>query len=428
MFKAAIASLGCKVNQCDGADIGRGLCALGGVMVPLGSAADIYVINTCSVTQKSDYQSRQLIRKAARHNPEAVIVVTGCYAARAPGELAGLPGVRLVLGNENKAELPAIINAKFLGGKNFSPPPDESAASALPLNLPGHTRAFVKIQDGCSSSCSYCIVPGVRGASRSVPLEEVKSRLNLIGSAGYREAILTGIHLGTYGQDLSPEVSLLDLIDWADNGRPVTRLRLSSLEPTEIPDEIVPYMRQGGVLCPHLHIPLQSGDDGILAAMGRPYARSFFRRRLHSLFAALPDMAIGLDVMAGFPGEDEDAFRHTLELIEELPVSYLHVFPFSRRPGTPAAVMTGQVAEKTKKNRAAILRALGEEKKRQYALRFIDRKLSVLICNSSESLSSGIAENYLPVIIDRGIPPRPNSIITVVADRYSEGCLFGRVI
>ncbi len=430
MFNVAIASLGCKVNQCDGADIGRGLCALGGELVPFGAAADIYVINTCSVTQKSDYQSRQLIRRAARHNPEAMIVVTGCYAARAPGELAGLPGVRLVLGNDGKAELPAIISERFLGRKSFSPYPlsQESQTGDISPNLPGHTRAFVKIQDGCNSSCTYCIVPAVRGACRSVPLDEVKKRLTQLGRAGYREAILTGIHLGTYGEDLSPPASLLTLMAWADKDRPVTRMRLSSLDPTEIPAEIVTYMQKGGVLCPHLHIPLQSGDDGILAAMGRPYDRSFFMKHLQSLLAALPEMAIGLDVMAGFPGEDEEAFRHTVDLIDELPIAYLHVFPFSMRPGTPAAIMTGQVGEKTKKDRAAFLRALGEKKRQSYALQFIGRELSVLICEKGESGASGIAENYLPVTISSGISPRLNSVVTVVAESYSGGSLYGRVL
>lgn len=426
----AIASLGCKVNQCDGAEIGRGLGALGGVPGPFGSAVDIYVINTCSVTQKSDYQSRQLIRRAARYNPGAVIVVTGCYATRAPGELAGLPGVQLVIGNENKAELPAVIGEKFLDRSGFplGPLREESETGDIYPSLPGHTRAFVKIQDGCNSSCTYCVVPSVRGACRSVPLEEVKRQLTHLGRAGYQEAILTGIHLGKYGEDLSPAVSLRELIAWADKERPVTRIRLSSLEPTEIPDEIVSYMQTGGILCPHLHIPLQSGDDGILAAMGRPYDAGFFRRRLRELFAALPEIAIGLDVMVGFPWEDEEAFLRTAELIRELPIAYLHVFPFSRRPGTPAAVMTGQVAEKIKKDRAAVLRACGEEKKKRYALGFIGRKLSVLIYESKENIMSGIAANYLPVTINGGLPRQVNSIIDVVAERYSAGFVRGQIL
>ncbi|MDZ4185363.1 MAG: tRNA (N(6)-L-threonylcarbamoyladenosine(37)-C(2))-methylthiotransferase MtaB [Desulfuromonadales bacterium] len=426
----AIASLGCKVNQCDGSEIGRGLADRGFSLVPFESGADVYIINTCTVTRRTDYQSRQLIRRAARHNPQAVIVVTGCYAQTSPGEIAAIPGIRLILGNDKKAQLPDILT-EILKGHHIvpeSPSEDDYDQGASFPHLSGHTRAFLKIQDGCNSSCTYCIVPSARGASRSVPYDQVKRHLVLLGQNGYREAVLAGIHLGTYGEDLSPPVNIRDLIAWADLERPLERIRLSSLEPTEVSEDIVSYMRAGGIICPHLHIPLQSGDDRILAAMGRPYNRAFFRELLRGLFTVLPDIAIGLDVMAGFPGEDEGAFQQTLDLLTELPVAYFHVFPYSPRPGTRASTMTGQVEERIKKERAAILRRLGEKKRENYARKFIGRELSVLIEGKTAdgAEASGLAENYLPVAIKNGKPLMINSIVRAIPEYYANDRLYGR--
>ncbi|MDI6726677.1 MAG: tRNA (N(6)-L-threonylcarbamoyladenosine(37)-C(2))-methylthiotransferase MtaB [Smithellaceae bacterium] len=428
----AIASLGCKVNQCDGSEIGRGLADRGFSLVPFESSADVYIVNTCTVTRRTDYQSRQLIRRAARRNPQALIVVTGCYAQTSPGEVAQIPGVRLVMGNDRKAQLPEIIS-EMLNGHEMAPecPPQGADDQHTSYgNLPGHTRAFLKIQDGCNASCTYCIVPAARGASRSISFDEVKRRMFLLGQSGYRELVLTGIHLGTWGEDLSPPFNLLDLIAWADLERPQERIRLSSLEPTEVSGKIAPYMRAGGILCPHLHIPLQSGDDRILAAMGRPYDRAFFRERLRGLFAALPDIAIGLDVMAGFPGEDERAFQNTLALLTEIPVAYFHVFPYSPRPGTKAATMSGQVAEKVKKERAAILRSLGVKNRESYAKKFIGRGLSVLIEGKTADGAEvfGLAANYLPVVIKKNRTPLMiNSIVGVIPEYYANGRLYGRL-
>jgi len=417
----SIATLGCKVNQCESAAIAQKLAVQGLTVVPFNENADVCIINTCTVTAKTDYQSRQLISRAVRKNPGARILVTGCYAQRAPQELASLPGVTHVIGNTEK-ELIAdiiiqpeenqktIITGNIRGEKKISP----LGASAFPE----HTRAFLKIQDGCDSFCSYCIIPYTRGSSRSLPLEETLSRIASLAANGYREIVLTGIHLGLWGRDLSPKTSLTALVEEISKKRLVERLRISSLEPHELTGEMITLIGDSAIVCPHLHLSLQSGNDRILGLMRRNYQTAFFRELVRKLCDSIPGIAVGIDVIVGFPGETEAEFAETLALIEELTLAYLHVFPFSSRPGTSAAKMEGAVSEPEKKRRVQLLREAGAKKRHAFACRFIGKPLHILIegrKGKKTGFATGFSENYIPVAV-RGEGITANSIVKVIAD------------
>ena len=428
-MKVALATLGCKVNQYESAGILEALEERGFSIVPFGAEADCYVINTCTVTGRSDCQSRQLIRRAARANPGASIIVTGCYARIAPGDIEKIGAATRIV--ETKAAIPEMLQRIADGSveEAWRDPGTEGAPCELhPRKFPGHTRAFLKIQDGCNSFCAYCIVPYARGRCRSLPEKEVLDRIGELGRAGFREIVLTGIHLGAYGRDLRPASSLLAILNGAEAMRPAARLRLSSIEPGEVTDETIAFFRTSRALCRHLHIPLQSGSDDVLRRMGRPYDAAFFWDRLERIWRAVPDMAIGLDVMAGFPGEDEEAFNRTVRLIEDLPVAYLHVFPYSDRPGTAAAAMPGKVGEKEKKSRAERLRNLGKRKRAAFAGRFVGKTLSVLIegGDGPGGLMKGFSDHYIPVLVRTRGGQNVNRIVPVVAETCRDGRLYGR--
>lgn len=429
-LRVALATLGCKVNQCESAGLTEAIAAGGMTPVPFAGQADVYIINTCTVTGRTDGQSRQLIRRAIRQNPAAAILVTGCYAQRAPEEIARIPGVRIVAGNAEKETIPRLLASLGSAEPRLLVGDIAGQRTISPLGatrFPEHTRAFLKIQDGCNGTCSYCIVPRARGASRSLPPEAVRERIALIAGEGYREVVLTGIHLGAYGQDLQPATTLAALVGEIA-APPLERLRLSSIEPREITTALIGLLA-GGVLCRHLHIPLQSGDDAILAAMNRNYDAAFFRDLVGRIVRAVPGIAVGIDVLAGFPGETAAAFANTLRLIEELPIAYLHVFPFSRRPGTPAAGMAGQVPEAVKRERAALLRALGARKKEAFAAGFIGEPLDVLIesrRDKATGLSLGLTDNYLSLAV-RG-QTAANRIVRVRPLSLAGGRLLAEVI
>lgn len=432
--KVAIATLGCKVNQYESAAIGESLAQRGHTIVPLSEAADFCIINTCTVTARTNYQSRQIIRKAIRKNPAAVIIVTGCYAQTAPAEIAEIPGVALIAGHAEKDQIPDLLSRLLkdrletrvgdIGGtRQFS--------SLAVTRFQDHTRAFLKIQDGCNAWCGYCIVPSARGRSRSLPEDRVMEHLKYLGRTGYREIVLTGIHLGAYGQDLSPATSLFDLLQKVEVNRPVERLRLSSIEPTEISDKLISLIQQSTLLCPHLHIPLQSGDDTVLSLMKRHYTASYFKDLLEKLVRAIPDLAIGIDVIAGLPGEDAAAFERTVKLIEDLPVAYLHVFPYSVRPGTPAASMPSQVPSEEKKRRAKILRNLGTLKRAAFAERFRNRVLRVLVEERKDrgsGLRKGFSDNYLPIILTNSDASQVNRLVDVQVEKIDGTRILGRII
>lgn len=431
--RVALVTLGCKVNQCDSAGMAQRLEQLGHTLVGFDAEADVCIVNTCTVTARTDFQSRQLIRRAARRNPSAPVIVTGCYAQVAPELLKALPNVRLVAGNVEKELIPGLVGA-LNGGPAEVRVRDigqTGVFSGLAADrFPGRTRAFLKIQDGCNARCSYCIVPTARGPSRSMPPGDVLERVAALAGSGCREVVLTGVHLGAWGADLSPASGLPRLLRRIEEAGTVGRLRLSSIEPLEVTAELIACLRESAVLCPHVHIPLQSGDDRVLTAMGRHYDRRFFRDLVHRLADEIPGVAIGVDVMAGFPGEGDREFENTLELLSGLPAAYLHVFPYSERPGTKAAALPGKVEETLRARRAAELRALGLAKREAFAKRAVGSRQTVLVEGSRDRKTGrlkGFTGNYIPVLLAEGSRDWMNRLIDVVIESAEAGTASARV-
>ncbi|HET6488689.1 MAG TPA: tRNA (N(6)-L-threonylcarbamoyladenosine(37)-C(2))-methylthiotransferase MtaB [Syntrophales bacterium] len=431
--RVALVTLGCKVNQYETAGLADRLKQLGHTLVGFDAEADVCIINTCTVTARTDFQSRQLIRRAARRNPGAPVIVTGCYAQLAAELIKTLPGVRIIAGNVEKELIPAMVGTVNGGPvdvlvqdigriRHFS--------DLSPEHFPGRTRAFLKIQDGCDSRCSYCIVPKARGPSRSMSEDAVLERAATLARAGYREIVLTGVHLGSWGQDLSPSGDLPSLIRRIRDAKAIGRLRLSSVEPLEVTPELIECLREPTVLCPHLHIPLQSGDNRILAAMGRHYTGEYFRNLVHRLVAEIPSLAVGVDVMAGFPGETDNEFENTLSLLRDLPVAYLHVFPYSDRPGTAASRMPGKVEEPVRAKRAAALRELGLAKREAFARNCVGTRQVVLVEEGRDRKTGrmkGFTGNYIPVLLLYGGKDVINRIIDVDIESAEAGTAIGRV-
>jgi len=404
-----ITTLGCKVNQFESEAIEHHLNASGWSPTKDEQPADLCIINTCTVTRKASMQSRQAIRQAIRHSPGALIVVTGCYAQTEPEESQKIKGVHWIIGQTDKHRLPEMILSSHL--KDYPSHPvviradvrDEHTFRDLPGTIcRNRTRPFLKIQDGCSAFCAYCVVPFARGPSRSLPFESVLEKIKSLRNAGYHEVVLSGIHLGAYGLDLTPKRNLLSLLEVLDVSRAMNRIRLSSIEPKELTEDIINLVAESDILCHHFHIPLQSGDDDILKQMRRPYSRAFFKDLVHKIRDRIPDASIGVDILIGFPGETETAFKHTYELIEELPVTYLHVFPFSPRRGTEAFLLNHQVPQHEIKERAQKMRGLSNLKKSMFYIKFIHDKVEVLLerkIESNKGMLKGTSANYLPVVV-----------------------------
>ena len=408
-LKIAMATLGCKTNQSDAAGLASELVSRGHEIVSFREAADVYIVHTCTVTQKTDYQSRQLIRRSIAGNPGAQVIVTGCYAQVSPEAILAIPGVDFVVGVGERGQIPVIVGPKTKRKEtvllSFSVDDERCFEDPGLPRFVERTRAYLKVQDGCNSFCSYCIVPYARGRNRSLPLESALTKARGLSSQRFKEIILTGIHLGTYGEDLVPARSLLHLLQ-ALEGEPLGhRVRLSSVEPTEFNPALIDFLARSKKVCPHLHIPLQSGDDGVLQRMNRHYSGAHFETLVNRLVQAIPGLAIGLDVIAGFPGEDEQAFENTVGRIAKLPIAYLHVFPFSARKGTPAASFSGQVPSTVIKACCQTLRELGAEKRKSFYGTFRGKNLRVLVESKKDRQSGmlrGYSENYIPVLVQAG--------------------------
>ena len=395
MKTVAIATLGCKTNQFESAAIIEQFVTAGYSMVDFTEPADIYVINSCTVTARTDAETRRMIRRARRLNPQARVVATGCYAQVSPDELIRMPEVDVVLGNMEK------LDGSLLAGAAENRISDVAAETKIsPLRLTSfaeHTRAFLQVQNGCDTFCSYCIVPFARGRSRSVAPGEVLDGIRGLVDNGFKEIVLTGIHLGAYGLDLSPAKSLEGLIRRILDETNLQRLRIGSVDPNEFSEELISLCVDSPNICHHFHIPLQSGCDSVLQLMGRPYSSAFFSELLRKLVNAMPDAFIGSDIIAGFPGETDQEFEVTSALIEALPFADLHVFPYSKRPQTKAAVMPGHLQPITINQRAARLRAIATDKKKQFLERSIGREVMVLGQQYDEStgMVRGVSREYI---------------------------------
>ena len=436
-----IQQFGCRATQADGAVLERQLLDRSCTAAADAASADIVVVNTCTVTASADAQARDAIRKLHAKNPAARVIVTGCYAQRAPEELAALPGVSWVVGNSHKPQIPDLVEAvspkplpvpsngffpvvaleaepmslfrapaKILTGNIF----EQNLLLGAPV-LGGegnHTRPTLKIQDGCDSRCSYCVIPFVRGKSRSLPPDTVIQEIRRLSEAGYREIVLSGINLGTYGRDLSPRVEFEDLLRRILDETSVERLRISSIEPLDVTQDLIELFASTDRIAQHFHMPLQSGSDPILAAMHRWYRAEHYARRVELIHERLPHAAIGADVITGFPGETDGDHATTVAFIESLPFTYLHVFSFSKRPGTKAATLPNDVPGSVIKRRARELRALGEKKVAAFRQSQLGRTLRVLTLRRDDSaeLSVGdttpaLSSNYLKVRVCGVHPP-----------------------
>ncbi len=447
-------NFGCRATQADAAAIELGLAARG--FRPVAAEdADLVVVNTCTVTASADSQARQAIRAFHRKNPGARIVVCGCYAQRAPEELAQIQGVKWVVGNAHQTEI-----ASLACGQNHAPPANDlipiEPLGAAPTatgdfrlasprsqariltggltehrevlvghvepGLGGHTRPTLKIQDGCNHRCAYCVIPQVRGRSRSLATEEVVMEICRLVAAGAREVVLSGINLGGYGRDLTPRLSLGDLIEEILARTALERLRLSSLEPMHLTADLIDRMAASERIAPHFHVPLQSGSDRILHAMHRWYRAGHYARRIEWIHERMPEAAIGADVIAGFPGETDADHRATLDLAARLPFSYLHVFSFSPRPGTEAARLGSLVSPERIRERARELRTLGAEKAAAFRARQAGRVLRALTLQTVRNgATDALTANYLTV----GVPGvwKPNLWINVRLRRRPDGSL-----
>jgi len=461
-----VQNFGCRAAQADGAALEAALQAKGFERVGQAAAADIVVLNTCTVTAAADEDARQAIRRIHRENPCARIVVTGCYAQRAPRELAALPGVSWVVGNSHKHLIsdlvplqpladqrgPAVAepagaltrsirgvlpqptkpldslreecdpgNLEFHGQilvsdissqRRFLPVLGSRASEASPAVIFDRTRPILKIQDGCDSRCSFCIIPSVRGRSRSAPPELVLEQARVLASQ-YREIVISGINLGRWGQDLPGRPRLAGLLRILLEETSAARLRLSSVEPMDWTDELLRLMAGDRRMARHIHAPLQSGSDRILRQMHRRYRASQYAERIEKAHAWMPDAAFGADVMVGFPGETKRDFEETFRLIEELPFTYLHVFTYSPRPSTPAAALADQVPAQVKRQRNRLLRQLAQKKGEAFRRRWVGKRLSAITLDEPHPAGAvALSENYIKVLIP-GMRLPGNTIVEV---------------
>jgi threonylcarbamoyladenosine tRNA methylthiotransferase MtaB len=409
MKKVFITTLGCKVNQFESAAFKTGFEERGLTVVSQNEEADLIVVNTCAVTAGAGAQSRQTIRQALRHNPSAEIIITGCYAEIAAKELSEEKELQgrsySLIGNSKKDGLVAGALSKKSGTHEMimGTIAETREICRLPVRRFGErSRAYLRVQDGCESFCTYCIVPYTRGPSRSLPVREVVEQARIFTEEGHKEIVLTGIHLGYYGKDLPGEGDLLSLLDKLTLATPKTSYRISSLEPLEINESLLSLMRERKNIQPHLHIPLQSGNDEILAKMNRRYTIDQFRDVINICHQRLPDAAIGIDILAGFPGETDAHFIAAKNFLQSIYFSYLHVFPYSIRPGTAAANFKGQIPKKIKDARVVQLRSISDDKKNGFYQSQLQQIRPVLVegRRDSDGMLKGFTDNYIAVRFD----------------------------
>src|SRR5579862_4086993 len=445
MTTFSIENFGCRATDADAAALRRDFLASGLALVGEHARADVVVLNTCTVTAAADAQAREAVRKIRRANPGARVVVTGCYAQRAPEEIARLEGVDFVVGNSHQTEIARLVCASLEPSteSSFETPSRRSGNSFLalaeidcdPMSLArgpakiltgdifaqaavqiapaefaesGRTRPILKIQDGCNNRCSYCVIPLVRGKSRSLPPDSVVAEIRKLVEAGAKEVVLSGINLGSYGRDLTPRAELVTTVRRILDETALEQLRFSSIEPQDVTEEFIELVGSTERVAPHFHVPLQSGSDRILRAMHRWYRSEHYAERIHLIRRHSPSAAIGADVIVGFPGETEEDFDATTDFIERLPLTYLHVFSFSARPGTAAAALSEgrYVAPGVIRERARFLRALGEKKVSAFRATQSGRTLRALtLARTGEGWTEALTGNYLKVRIAGQRPP-----------------------
>ncbi len=451
-----VENFGCRATQADGAALEQQLRAQGLQSATRPEAAQVVVLNTCTVTAAADQDARAAIRRIRRANPGCHILVTGCYAQRAPEELASLPGVRWVVGNSHKHQIAEIVGkdvackvtsrddnrpanffplSRLQGSSSIGPAllvgdifaHTELLAAPVFDALSERTRPNLKVQDGCNNRCSFCVIPYVRGRSRSLPLEEVISQVSHLVTAGYREVVISGINLGRWGRDRRPQLRLPALVGAILQRTSLERLRLSSIEPMDWSDELIELAASSPRIAKHAHVPMQSGSDQILRRMHRKYRPWHYAQRLHKIRQAMPTAAIGADVMVGFPGESEADFEQTRAMVEELPFTYLHVFTYSARPGTPAAGLPEQVPLPVAHERNRVLRELAAQKKLAFQHSFLSKELQAITLSRYDGeRTEALTDNYLKLRLAGR--HAPNQWLTARIESVGGGELLGSVV
>ena len=426
-MKVAFQTLGCKVNQYETEAMQKLFGAAGYEISAEIETADVVVVNTCTVTSLSSQKSRQFIRRAARANENAVLVVVGCYAQSEPQEISKIEGVDIVIGTAERTKIVELVaqalqnrSEKILTVGNVE---NISEFEELP-HTPHRTRAFLKIEDGCNNFCSYCIIPFVRGRVRSRRLESIRAECLQLKNSGYKEIVLTGIHIGAYGKDFHDGTNLVDAVKTVLETANPARLRLGSLESAEMTDDLINLMKNDSRICNHVHLPLQSGSDEILKAMHRPYTTKNFSELTARLVAEIPNISIGTDLIVGFPGETEKLFEETVNFIKSQPFSKIHVFPFSARKGTVAAGMKNQVDAQTKKIRTNRALEISAAKEKQFAQNLIRQTVEIIAETEENNFVDGLTKNYVRVYIPANENIRLGEIVKVQVEKiFKNGIL-----
>ncbi len=429
--RASLHTLGCRLNQAETSILGEGLKRKGFELVEFGQPTDVLILNTCSVTEDAERTSRYLIRKTLKHSPHAFVAVTGCYAQTGMETLKQQVGIDLIVGHQYKLELPAYLPAAHELQKRSVAEVHHTKTMArgdfdLPhFSEPDSTRALVKIQDGCSAMCSFCIIPFARGHERSRTFEDIRREIEGLIERGYREVVLTGVNIGQYAHHGRDFCSLLR---WLDQEADLERIRISSIEPTTVSDELLNLLASSKKLCPYLHIPLQSGDDQILQAMNRRHTVKDYSRLIEKAHDKIPDLGLGTDLMVGFPGETDAAFRDTLAVATDLPFSYLHVFPYSPRPSTAALRLKPRVSPTTIKKRTNTLLDLDRAKRLAFHKKQIGKTVSVLFERGMHDTARvGTTPNFTRVAVTN-TDARHNQIMPVTITAATDRCTFGHVV
>lgn len=427
MKKASLHTLGCKLNYSETSTIGRQLAGRGYEIVDADLPSDVFVLNTCSVTERADRECRQIIRRVLRRAPDTYVIVTGCYAQLRPEEIAAIQGVDLILGTQEKFDL-------FRPGQTFEKQPlpqvfvsciDEATSfdAAYSAEAGGRTRAFLKIQDGCDYHCTFCTIPKARGSSRSQSISSLVRQAGELASQGFKEIVLTGVNIGDYGTKIGS--SLFELMRELESVYGIDRFRISSIEPNLLTREMIEFVTSSQKFCHHYHIPLQSGSNTILRAMRRRYTTSFYEQLIDAIRTSTPMAGIGVDVIVGFPGESDGLFNETYKFLADLEVSYLHVFSYSERDNTPAVKLEGSVDPRVRQERSEMLRTLGKIKRRAFYESFVGQTHPVLFEENGKSgRASGFTRQYVKVEAPCAISVR-NSIADVALHEASDDCCIG---
>ena len=427
-MKVAFSTLGCKVNWYETEAIGKIFQSHGYEIVQEINSADVVVVNTCAVTAISSQKSRQAIRRAIRANPKAVLCVLGCYAQNSPQEISAIDGVDVIVGTAERMKVVELVEQVLKNRDEKILRVDDvekiSAFEELP-HTPQRTRAFLKIEDGCNNFCSYCIIPYLRGRVRSRSLENIRAECLQLAASGYREIVLTGIHIGAYGADFKNKISLVDAVKTVLDAANPLRLRLGSIESAEMSDELIDLIKSDERICNHVHLPLQSGSDEILKLMRRPYTTKNFDALTSKLVKEIPNISIGTDLIVGFPNETEKNFAETLDFVQAQPFSKIHVFPFSSREGTLAATMQNQIPAQIKKERTARALEISASKEKSFAEKLIGKTVEIIAETEEENFIDGLTKNYVRVYVPASPKINSGDVVKVHVEKIFRNGVFG---